>query len=107
MIAVGALKMAKKPKIDVAKLVDNLKIDSKIAEDLARGAIAEPEKMAEATQAMLKNASPLYWFSLQQRFAQEHLSLMARLFVPTAGADTTGSTLCCAGMGTTSMVPLA
>ena len=80
--------MAKTPKIDVAKLVGNLKIDSKIAEDLARGAIAEPEKMAEATQAMLKNASPLYWFSLQQRFAQEHLSLMARMFVPTAGADT-------------------
>ena len=83
--------MAKTPKIDVAKLVGNLKIDSKIAEDLARGAIAEPEKMAEATQAMLKNASPLYWFSLQQRFAQEHLSLMARMFVPTAGADTNAS----------------
>ena len=76
--------MAKKPKTDVAKLAANLATDRKIAEDIARGAVAEPEKAAEMAQAMLKNASPMYWFSLQQRFAQEHMGLVMRAFTPPA-----------------------
>ncbi len=84
--------MAKKPKTDVAKLAANLATDRKIAEDIARGAVAEPEKAAEMAQAMLKNASPMYWFSLQQRFAQEHLGLVMRMFTPPAGTQTGDAT---------------
>jgi polyhydroxyalkanoate synthase subunit PhaC len=74
--------MAVTPKSDVEKLADQLKADYKMAGDLACGAISEPTKMAEAGMAMLKNASPMYWFSLQQRFAQEHMTLLSRAFSP-------------------------
>jgi polyhydroxyalkanoate synthase subunit PhaC len=81
--------MAKKAKNDVikhtvTKHAANLKTDSKIAEDVARGTMAEPQKLMEAAQTMLNNASPFYWFSLQQRFAQQHVGLVTRLFGPAA-----------------------
>lgn len=83
--------MAKKPKTDVTKHAGNLQTDSKIAADVVRGAIAEPQKVVEVAQTMLNNASPFYWFNLQQRFAQEHISLMTRMFTPASTDAGTGT----------------
>jgi hypothetical protein len=80
--------VARSPRTDVAKLTDGLATNQKLAEDMSRGAAAEPEKVAEAAHIMMGNVSPLDWLSLQHRFAQEHFSSQAPIRSPARDAGT-------------------
>jgi hypothetical protein len=51
--------VARSPTTDVAKLTDGLATNQKRAEDMSRGAAAEPEKVVEAAHIMKRNVSPL------------------------------------------------
>jgi hypothetical protein len=80
--------VARSPRTDVAKFTDGPAINQEPAEDMSRGAAAEPEKVAEAAHIMMRNVSPLDWLSLQHRFAQVHFSSQAPVRSPARDAGT-------------------
>ena len=76
--------MSKSPKTDITKLAGNLQSDQKLAQDVATGMMKEPGSVADVAMAMMKNASPFFWFGLQQRFAQEQMRILTGLATPKA-----------------------
>ena len=68
----------------MAKFAGNMQTDQKLVQDVATGMMVEPGSIADAAHAMAKNASPLFWFGLQQRFAQEQMRTFTSMMAPKA-----------------------
>lgn len=74
--------MKKTSKPNLTKLAANFWSDQKTFQDVVTSQMAEPVDMTELASAMAKNANPLYWLGVQQRFVQEHSRLLAANFAP-------------------------
>ena len=84
--------MSKSSKSDIARLTGHLQTDQKLLQDVATGMMIEPGGVADAAFAMMKNASPFFWFGLQQRFAQEQIRILTSMVAPKAASpDGTGA----------------